>query len=392
MLTELTIRKLTPKGNARIELWDDKMPGFGVRVSPRGTKSFVLMYYVAGRKRRLTLGRFPTMSLAKARKQAHEVLATIADGGEPELGGKATAPVATFDAVISEFVTGHCARHNRPSHARETERLLRDRFATVWGKHDARSITRGDVLQVLDAAVATGHLSTANHALSAVRKLFNWALERGLVDANPCTGISQPAPVHSRERVLSTTELAAVWHGTRSLSAPFSHIVQLLILTGQRRGEVAGLRWSEIDWINAVWSIPADRTKNKRAHAVPLSRLALDVVKSAPKIHDAFVFPARGNDEATPSGFSKTKRRLDAFAGVSEWTLHDLRRTTATHLASTGVAPHVIERILNHSTGILGGVAGVYNRFQYLPEMRAALEQWAEQIGKLASEYHQAST
>jgi integrase len=386
MLTELTIRKLTPKGNVRIEMWDDKLPGFGVRVSPRGTKSFVLMYYVAGRKRRLTLGRFPMMSLAKARKQAHDALGAIADGREPEVAKTADVRVGNFDTVIAGFVAGHCARHNRASHAHETERLLRARFAAAWGKRDVRSITRSDVLQVLDAAVEAGHPSAANHALAAVRKLFSWALERGLVDANPCSGISRPAPAHARERVLSNAELAAVWHGARSLSAPFSHIVQLLILTAQRRGEVTGLRWNEIDWTNAVWNIPADRTKNRRAHAVPLSPLALDVLKSAPKIHDAFVFPARGNDEATPSGFSKTKRRLDAYARVSDWTLHDLRRTTATHLAGMGVAPHVIERILNHTTGILGGVAGIYNRFQYLPEMRAALELWAEQIGKLASE------
>ncbi len=386
MLTELTIRKLTPKGNVRIEMWDDKLPGFGVRVSPRGTKSFVLMYYVAGRKRRLTLGRFPMMSLAKARKQAHDALGAIADGREPEVAKTADVRVGNFDTVIADFVAGHCARHNRASHAHETERLLRARFAAAWGKRDVRQITRSDVLQVLDAAVEAGHPSAANHALAAVRKLFSWALERGLVDANPCSGISRPAPAHARERVLSNAELAAVWHGARSLSAPFSHIVQLLILTAQRRGEVTGLRWNEIDWTNAVWNIPADRTKNRRAHAVPLSPLALDVLKSAPKIHDAFVFPARGNDEAAPSGFSKTKRRLDAYARVSDWTLHDLRRTTATHLAGMGVAPHVIERILNHTTGILGGVAGIYNRFQYLPEMRAALELWAEQIGKLTSE------
>lgn len=390
MLTELAIRKLSPKGGARIEVWDDKMPGFGVRVSPRGTRSFVLMYYVAGRKRRLTLGRFPTMSLAKARQRAHEVLATIADGGTPELPEKSA--VIHFATVVDEFVVGHCARHNRASHAHETERLLRARFASTWGERDIRSITRGEVLLVLDAAVAEGHSSTANHALAAVRKLFNWALERGLVDASPCTGISRPAPARARERVLSAVELGAVWHGARSLSAPFSQIVRLLVLTAQRRGEVAGMRWSEIDWTNAVWNIPAERTKNGRAHAVPLSPLALDVLKSAPKIHDTFVFPARGNDAATPSGFSKTKRRLDEYASVSDWTLHDLRRTAATHLAGMGVAPHVIERILNHTTGTLGGVAGIYNRFQYLPEMRAALERWADQIGKLASENHQASS
>ncbi|MFN0135089.1 MAG: tyrosine-type recombinase/integrase [Phycisphaerae bacterium] len=392
MLTELAIRRLAPKGNARIELWDDKVSGFGVRVSPRGTKSFVLMYYAAGRKRRLTLGRFPTMSLASARKEAYLALSTIAEGSAPELPDKVATRTANLKTVIDEFVANHCARHNRPSHARETERLLRVRFATAWGERDVRSIGRGDVLQVLDAIVASGYPSAANHALVAIRKFFNWALERGLVDANPCTCVSRPAPVNSRERVLSSTELGAVWHGTQSLSAPFSQIVQLLVLTAQRRGEVAGMCWSEIDWNNAIWKIPAGRTKSRRAHAVPLSQLALEILKSAPKIHDEFVFPARGNDEATPSGFSKTKRRLDAYAGVTDWTLHDLRRTTATHLAGSGVAPHVIERILNHTTGTLGGVAGIYNRFQYQPEMRRALELWAEQIGKLASEFRQAST
>lgn len=157
------------------------------------------------------------------------------------------------------------------------------------------------------------------------------------------------------------------------------------ILTGQRRGEVAGLRWSELDWANAVWNIPPARTKNGRQHALPLSPLAIEVLKSVPNIHYELAFPARGTEGATPSGFSKIKRRLDDLSGVSGWTLHDLRRTLATQLAGMGVAPHVVERILNHTSGTLGGVAGIYNRFQYLPEMRAALDMWAEHVDKLAS-------
>lgn len=391
MLTELAIRKLAPKGNARVELWDDKIRGFGIRVSPKGTKSFVLMYYVAGRKHRLTLGRFPMLSLARARMQAHEALATIAEGVVPALPKTTPTRADGFLTIIDQFVAGHCVRHNRDRHASETERILKAQFASVWGDRDVRDITRADILTVLDAAVAAGHPSAANHALAAIWKFFSWTLERGIVDRNPCSGISRPAAAPSRDRVLTIDELSAVWQGARSLYPPFSLIVQLLILTAQRRGEVTGMRWSEIDWANKVWTIPGERTKNGRAHSVPLSRAALVSLKSVPKIHDELVFPARGKDKATPSGFSKTKRRLDSAASVSDWTLHDLRRTAATHLAGMGIAPHVIERILNHSTGTLGGVAGIYNRFQYLPEMRAALDRWAMEIDKLASKRQDAN-
>lgn len=385
MLTELTIRKLSPKGKERVEVWDDKLPGFGVRVSASGTKSFVLMYYTAGKKKRLTLGRFPMMTLAEARRRAHEALATVAEGGEPEAKPAVADVGVSFSSAVEMFVAQHCRRHNRASHAQETERVLRTKFVTSWGERPIRSISRADVLRVLDDAVDAGHPSAANHALAAVRKLFSWAVERSLVETSPCTGVSRPAPVMHRDRVLSDDELASVWHGALALAAPFSHIVRLLILTGQRRGEVAGLRWSEVDWLNAVWNIPPARTKNGRQHALPLTPLAIEVLKTVPSVHDELAFPARGNDDATPSGFSKIKRRLDELSGVSDWTLHDLRRTLATQLAGMGVAPHVVERILNHASGTFGGVAGIYNRFQYLPEMRAALGMWADHVGKLAS-------
>ncbi len=146
------------------------------------------------------------------------------------------------------------------------------------------------------------------------------------------------------------------------------------------------MRWNEINLDARTWSIPAERTKSDRAHVVPLSPLAVGVIASIPRVHDELVFPSQGQDARTFSGFSKAKRRLDALADVTEWTLHDLRRSAATILAQLGVAPHVVERILNHTTGTLGGVAGIYNRFGYLPEMRAALELWAGHIGGLIQE------
>ena len=386
MLTELTLRQATARGGTRTEIWDERVPGFGVRISPSGIKTFVLMYYVAGKKRRLTLGRYPILSLVDARRKALAALSLVAHGSDPQSERHAARGHYQFTAVIEDFVRVHCARHNRESHARETERILRSRFVAEWQGRDIRDIARADVLRVLDNAVEAGTPSAANHALSAIRKLFNWCVERGIIESSPCVHISRPAPHNSRDRVLSEDEIADVWIAARKLSAPFSQIVQLLLLTAQRRGEVAGMCWDEIDWRERTWTVPPDRTKNKRVQTLPLSYLTIEVLQSVPKVHDRFVFPARGNDAAAPSGFSKIKRRLDSLSGVSSWTLHDLRRTAATRMASAGVAPHVIERILNHSTGLLGGVAGIYNRFQYLPEMRHALEQWSDKILQLSAD------
>ncbi len=384
MLTELAIRKVSAKDGQRVEIWDEKLPGFGLRASPAGTKTFVLMYYVGGRKRRMTLGRFPILSLTDARQKAIEALAEVGRGTDPMAGAPASLHEFRFADVVEEFVEAHCRRHNRESHAREMERILRTRFIAAWANRDIRELGKSDVLKVLDAAVNAGTPSAANHALAAIRKLFSWATERGLVPGNPCSGISRPAPVVTRERVLSMVELGALWSATETASAPFAQIVRLLVLTAQRRGEVVGMRWAELDWDARTWSIPPRRTKNNRLQVVPLSPLAISVISTVPRINDELVFPARGNAKTTTSGFSKMKRGLDESCQVFDWTLHDLRRSAATHMASHGVAPHVIERILNHVTGTFGGVAGIYNRFQYLPEMRIALELWADEIGKLA--------
>jgi integrase len=384
-LTDLAIRGLAPEADRRTELFDAKIPGFAVRVFPSGIKSFVVFYRHKGRLRRLTLGRYPVLSLSDARRLAREALHKVTHGDDPQVHRTAGRVQYRFSAVVDDFLEAHCARHNRAVTARETERLLRSCFAERWGVRDIREISKGDVIQELEAIVARGTHSTANHALAAVRKLFNWCVERNVLEVSPCAGVKPPASHKSRERVLSEEELAAVWRASLDLGYPFGHLVGLLLLTAQRRGEVAGLRWSELDITERTWAIPKERTKNNRAHIVPLSSVAECLVGSLPKLNDELVFPSRGSEERTFSGFSKSKRRLDEIAGVVGWTLHDLRRSVATHLARLGVLPHVVERILNHTTGTLGGVAGIYNRFQYLPEMRAALELWAQHVSKIAS-------
>jgi integrase len=240
---------------------------------------------------------------------------------------------------------------------------------------------------VLDDTVEQGLPSAANHALSAIRKFFNWCVERGMLETSPCQGIKKPANNNARERVLDIDELAAVWKGASLVGYPFGPIVQLLILTAQRRNEVAQMQWSQIDLNAATWSLPSELTKNKRPHVVPLAPQSLALLKSLPRFTSDYVFPARGEHPAF-AHFSRGKVRLDALAGVSEWTLHDLRRTTATHMAQLGVAPHVIERLLNHISGTFGGVAGVYNRFQYLDEMRAGLTAWEARMAEALARHN----
>ena len=384
-LTDLAIRKLLSDFGRRVEMWDAALPGFGVRVSSTGTKSFVLLYRQRGQSRRMTLGRYPVLSLADARAMAKDVLSKVAHGIDSQQEKIEAKSSLQFAEVVDLFIRKHCEPHNRANTKRETERIMRSVFQARWGRRDIRDISKANVLVILDAFVDDGKPSSANHALAAIRKFFNWCLERGLLDISPTTSIKRPAKLVSRSRVLDDNELRAIWLSADSIGYPFGRLVQLLLLTGQRRNEVANMSWQQLDLKERTWVLPAELTKNNRAHVVPLTDAAMTVITSIPRTTDGLIFASRSSDERSFSGFSKCKRQLDTMCGITNWTLHDLRRSAATHLGRLKVPPHVVERILNHSSGTFAGVAGVYNRFEYLPEMREALELWASFIRRLVA-------
>jgi len=378
-LNDVTIRSLPAPVAGQAQYPDGKLSGFGVRVTATGLKTFYLTYRENGASRRLTLGRYPALSLADARKKAHEALAKIARDETPVTRTQAAIiSQDSFAARLDQFVETHCKRRNRASTANETERLLRRNFLTHWRSRQIATIKKSDVIGVLDKIVADGTPSAANHAFAAVRKFFNWCVERGVLETSPCLGIKAPARAQSRDRVLSDDEIAGLWHASNNQGYPFGPIFQLLALTAQRRGEVVGMQWEELDLDARVWTIPGARTKNGKTHTVPLSPMVVSIIQSLPRFSSDYVFPARGKLDRPYSGYSKGKRALDAAAGLHDWTLHDLRRTAATGMAKQGTPPHVVERILNHTSGTFGGVAGVYNRFSYLDEMRAALLRWSK--------------
>jgi integrase len=288
--------------------------------------------------------------------------------------------VVTLGEVVPQFIELYAKPKNR--NWRETERLLNQKFASLYST-PIRKISRPDIVRILDAMIAEGKHGRANHAMAAIKKLLNWALNRGLIDINPIAGMPAPGRKLSRERILTEKEIRLLLTIASTEAYPFGTLYLMLLYTGQRRGEVSGMRWSEIDFDRAIWTLPSSRTKNKLVHEVPLSTPVLEILAAVPRFAGSdFVFTTTGR---TPvSGFGRVKQRMELAIGTRDWRVHDLRRTAASGMARLEVAPHVIEKILNHKTGEISGVAAVYNRYGYEKEKRDALERWAAHLDSQA--------
>jgi integrase len=240
-------------------------------------------------------------------------------------------------------------------------------------------------VKVLDGIAANGTPVAANRAMSAIKKLFAWSLDRGAIAIHPLVGLRKPGIERSRDRVLTDAELKTFWQATEQVGFPFGPAFQLMALTGQRRGEVTSMRWSQLNFEGAVWTIPANIAKNGHAHQVPLSTVALDIIQRLPRFMNSdLLFTTTGVSPI--SGFGRAKDRLDFLMEAGDWRLHDLRRTVASGMARLGVAPHVIEKVLNHVSGEISGVAAVYNRHGYQAEKKEALEQWAQEVRNVRGE------
>lgn len=369
-LSDKTVSSLKPQAK-RYDVRDTHCPSFGVRVTPHGAKSFYVSYRHGPKQRRLTLGTYPRTSLSAARAKAMDALRQVDEGIDP--AGRRRQPGLLVDAVVKDFVRQYARPRNRTW--KDSQNMLERELVTPFGQCDIRTITRAHLLEIMDAAIDRGAGCRANRILCNVRKLFNWCLERGIVEANPAQGIKAPVKEEARDRVLSEDELRRVVTACRIESYPFGPFVLLLLATAQRRGELAEMKWSEIDFDKATLEIPSARSKNKRANVVPLTPFALSILETMPRfVNCDYVFTTT---RKTPvSGFSKMLARISELSGTKDWHLHDLRRTAASGMAQVGVAPHVVEKVLNHSSGIISGVAAVYNRYGYISEKREALEKW----------------
>ena len=374
LLTDVVVRNLTPEDKQRMYC-DDSVRGFGVRVGPGGSKTFVLVCGAA--RERITLGRYPIISLSQARSEAKRILA------ERTLGASRPRHVR-FETALQEFFVQHCDRKNRPSTAKETKRVLHKHFLPPFRRKCLEEITDSEIGKIIEGL---SHVpSSANHAFTAVRTFFRWVAKspRRYIPYSPMSGMSLPHKPAPRRRVLTDRELIAVWRAAAARPDDYGGIVRLLILTGQRRGEIASLHSAYID--GDCVTLPEQLAKNGHEHTYPLGKIAQSLLPQ----REGLLFPARAR--GTPiNHWSECKEELDKQCPIAPWQLRDLRRTFATKLASLRVSPYVIERLLNHRLGAfqfggeISAVAAVYNRHLYVDEMREAIEKWEAHLTSMLS-------
>jgi integrase len=391
LLTQLAVDKAKARPGRRYELPDGPggVPGFALRVSGHGAKTFALRYRVNGRMRRLTLGRHPVASLGEAREAAREALRLVERGVDPasaRLEERRERERNSVTAVAADYVERHLKRNTK--RWRDAGQMLARDVLPHWGERPIQGITRRDVLDLVDGVLDRGSPVSANRVLSLVKRFLFWAVERGIVDASPAAGVKPPHRERPRDRTLDEDELRALWRAWDRMVYPFGDLAKLLLLTAQRRGEVAAMRWDQLDLDKALWRLPAASTKARREHLLPLPPAAVAILHAIPRIGDSpLVFPSTRAASANPvSGFSKALRTAHRLSETAGWHWHDLRRSAATGMARLNVPPHVCERILNHTAGrMVSQVARVYNVHSYQAEMRAALDRWAAEVERVVN-------
>lgn len=367
--------------------WDAGLPGFGVKVTPRSRKVFVVLYRIGGagsRLRKYTIGPYGRVTLQMARAEAQKVLAARLEGRDPATEKRESKRRMTADRVddlIEVFIVQHVSKTRK---AAEISRLLRREVVSRWGNRCVHAIGKRDIVELASEIAQRGTPMAANTLLKVIKTFLNWCVGRAVIDASPAEGVPLPGKEVARDRVLTNNELASVIRAGRQIGGAYGGIVEMLALTGQRREEVAQMVGDEIDFNCRTWTLPGSRTKNGKPHIVHLSEACIKLIKRASR-SGSYVFSISG---VRPfQNFTNAKRALDELSGVTGWRLHDLRRTCVSGMARLGVPPHVADKILNHQSGTISGVAAVYQRHDFLAERKLALERWGQYIETLVGEF-----
>jgi integrase len=376
--TENSVTQIeVPAGARETMVFDDTLPGFGIRKFASGRASYFVKYNVGPQQRKISLGTVVPGVLAEMRRKASDVLARARLGQDVSAERKAihARRVLLFEDLAKVYLAEK-RKTMRPNTFDAAQRHLRLHWARFSG-WELKDIARRDVVRLIDEMTEARGPVTADRAKASLSGFFAWCIERDYAEVNPTNNIRARGTPPKSTRVLSEDELVAIWLGV--LGGEYATIVRLLILTAQRRNEIGGLSWPEIDFERGQINLPAERCKNNRPHAVPLSAPALALLAEVPRREGRDLL--FGNRPARPyNGWSKKKADLDARlpTGMKPWVVHDIRRSVITHMAERGLAePHVLEAIANHVSGHRAGVAGIYNRALYSVEKRSALDAWA---------------
>jgi integrase len=387
-LTALFVDSVEAPQSGQVDYWDAQVRGFGLRVSFGGKKSWTVMYRHNGRLRRMTIGTYPTLGLADARTEAARKLRAAAVGEDPAREKQDARRADTFADLAKIYIEKHAKPMKRTW--KEDQRKIDRNLLPRWKNLKPIEIRRRDVITLIEAIVGRGSPVEANRVRALISKIFNFAIRRGLLETNPAYLVENPGVETSRDRVLSEQEIKKLWKAAAHEKAPVFDVFRIAFLTAQRRGEVLGMEWDEVDLKNAWWTIPASRSKNRLAHRVPLCEDALVILRdrkkldtSAPRPRDpsAFVFRCRyGVDGDAPmSEIQKAVFRLRKSTGI-DFVFHDLRRTAASSMTAIGISRLVVSKILNH---VERGITAVYDRHSYDAEKREAVTRWSQRLGEI---------
>lgn len=413
MAKALTVKSIEAlkADSSRREIPDGGLPGLYLVVQPSGAMSWAVRYRFGGKPKKHTIGAYPVFGLADARKSAGSALRAVAEGRDPGDERKLARSIQgadqnKIDSILDDFLARHVDVKNKASSAKESRRIIESEIKPKWNGRQVQSITRREIIGLLDDINDRGAPIMANRVLALLRKFFNWAIERDIITASPAVNVKAQGQETSRDRVLANDELRLVWKAAVAVGWPFGTMTQLLLLTGQRREEVAGASRAEFSLKadQPVWTIPKERAKNGREHHVPLAPAVVSILDGMPVIDGKKKLLLTTTGETAISGFSKAKERLDAemliiakkeavergddpdAVVVIPWRIHDLRRTAASGMASLSIPVHVVEAVLNHKSGSIKGVAATYNRYNYADEKRRALSAWANLVAEIVGD------
>jgi integrase len=378
MFTDKTIRGLKHPTKGQVDVWEGgKIKGFGIRVG-KETKTFFVGVRVNGKYRRISIGQYDEgglagVSLKEARDKAYQIVGDAHAGVAPEVRKKREER-GTFGAVAAAFMQDYASKHRTRD---EMQRVI-NRDLAEWHDRQITEITRSEIKELLRVKARTAPIM-ANRTKALVSKIFTWALKEEIIDSSPALSLDPPGGSEEdrqRTRKLGTDEIKLVWSSFDKLGYPYGQLFKMLLVTGQRLGEVAGMKWSEIE--EDGWHIPNERAKSGKGHLIPLSSLAREILANLPQFGE-HVFRSRVQDKSLQS-FWTAKAKLDV--NIPHWRLHDLRRTFATHLRSLGVERLVVSKLLNHAEA---GVTKIYDRYAADPEKSAAMERWANRLREIIS-------
>jgi integrase len=383
-----TVAALTLGGKTDAIFFDDTLTGFGYRLrlgtGGKVLRSWIAQYRRAGASRRMLIGSADVINVEQARTKAKKVLAAVALGEDPQAdkAERRGKDRLTVRAVVDQYM-GDKESDWRTQTERDNRRYLTGSYFAPLHSMAIDKVTRRDVASRIIVVKRQHGPIVAAAARAKLGAFFTWCLRQGLCETNPTIGTESPKRAASRKRVLSDAELVAIWNVCGD--DDYGRIVRLLILLGQRRREIGGMAWTELDLDSPqpTWTLPEDRSKNKHAHTLPLLPWALDIIRTVPQraTRDQLFGTRSGGGFM---GWDHCKQVLDKASGVSGWTPHDLRRTFSTRLhEELNIVPHVVEALLNHFSGHRSGSAGAYNQARYLPQMRQALALWEDYIRAL---------